>query len=640
MEGPLMGIPESNLLFERRLHHARLRSLLSHAVRSVSFVEGDRLAIELDDEHTREHAHLASDVPCAPARIDADPASIPLLSIAVMIIGSRGDVQPFLPIAQRLRNDGHRVRVATHAVFRRFVEDHGVEFFPLAGDPHELMEYMVMTGGHLIPLRPSQIVEQVPRKRRVMAEILASTWAACTEADPADPAARPFVADAVIANPPCQGHIHVAQALHAPLHIMFTMPWSPTRSFPHPFTRVISEVHSGLRNRLSYETFDLLTWLGTADLVNDFREHTLGLRQVPLGPHGASLVHELEVPHAYLWSRCLLDKPEDWGPRIDVTGFIFLDEASRFEPAPALQKFLAAGDPPVYVGFGSCPAPDPAALSATLFEGLARAGVRGLVARGWAHLGGATPPPHVHLVDELPHDWLFPRCAAACHHGGAGTTAASLRSGLPTVIVPFFGDQYFWGRIVSEAGAGPTPVPIGSLTAESLAEAIRFALAPRVRERARELSRRVALEAGPEETIASFYRELPLEAMRCSLDAKHLARRLCETCHLAFCLVCDAVVHNDPPRSQHRRYPLGHVAWEVTPSPSVLERLERAVARPLKEGEEPASDPAPHPRSLPGVALRDDHSVAARLHGRSAPIVVDDAQRATILTRFEAATRS
>jgi UDP:flavonoid glycosyltransferase YjiC (YdhE family) len=635
-----MGVPESHLLFERRLHHARLRSLLSHAVRSVSFEEGDRLGIELDDERTRAHAHLAGEVPCAPARTAADPASIPPLSIAVLIVGSRGDVQPFLPIAQRLRDHGHRVRVATHAVFRRFVEDHGVEFFPLAGDPRELMEYMVMTGGRLIPLRPNQILEQVPRKRQVMAEILASTWRACTEPDPADPHARPFVADAVIANPPCQGHIHVAQALHAPLHIMFTMPWSPTRSFPHPFTRVISEVHPGLRNRLSYETFDLLTWLGIADLVNDFREHTLGLERVPLGPHGASLVHELEVPHAYLWSRCLLNKPEDWGSRIDVTGFVFLDEASHFEPPPALLEFLASGDPPVYVGFGSCPAPDPEALTATLFQGLAHAGVRGLVARGWAHLGGTAPPAHVHLVDELPHDWLFPRCAAACHHGGAGTTAASLRSGLPTVIVPFFGDQYFWGRIVADAGAGPVPVPIGSLTAESLAGAIRFALGPQVRERARELSRRVAAETGPEETIASFYRELPLEAMRCSLKATHLARRICETCNLAFCLACDSVVHHDPSRRQHRRYPLGHVAWALSPSPSVLERLERSVASPLKDVEETASEPEPLTKHMPGVTLRDERSVAARLYGHAAPVVVDAATRASTLERFEAATRS
>jgi len=400
---------------------------------------------------------------------------------------------------------------------------------------------------------------------------------------------------------------------------------------------VISEAHPSLRNLLSFEAFDLLTWLGIEDLVNNFCEQTLGLKRVSLGPHGASLVHELEVPHAYLWSPCILEKPEDWGPHIDITGFVFLDEASRFEPPPALQDFLASGAPPVYVGFGSCPAPDPVALTATLFQGLARAGVRGLVARGWAKLGGESAPAHVHLVDEIPHDWLFLRCAAACHHGGAGTTAASLRSGLPTIIVPFFGDQYFWGRIVSEAGAGPTPVPIGSLTAESLAEAIRFALGPGVRERAHDLSRKVQSEQGDEETVASFYRRLPLEAMRCSLDPKHLARRVCETCELAFCLVCDAVVHDDAARAQHRRHPLGHVAWDVSGSPSLLKRLERSLADPLGRPEETVPDREPSTKSTPGVVLRDEDSRAAKLYGRPAPVVLDVGTRAKILEHFELA---
>src|SRR5262245_56088564 len=465
-------------LFARIVHHARLRALACDVVRGVSMLEGGRLRIELDDRAARERQPLdqGAPAPTAPTGPAAAEGRIPALSIAILVVGSRGDVQPFLPIARRLVRDGHRVRIATHAVFRDFVESHGVEFFPLAADPRELMEYMVMTGGRLIPLHLDQLLEQVPRKREVVALILASTWAACTESDPERPGAPPFVADAVIANPPCQAHFHVAEALQAPLHIMFTMPWSPTRAFRHPFTHTISDVNPGLRNLLSFEVFDLLTWLGISDLVNEFRDRALGLERVQLGVHGASLLHQLGVPHTYLWSAGVLAKPEDWGPHIEVTGFVFLDDVQRFAAPQPLQDFLAAGDPPVYVGFGSVPASDPAALTATIFEGLERAGVRGLVARGWAQLGSGSIPAHVHLVDEVPHDWLFPRCGAVCHHGGAGTTAAGLRYGLPTIIVPFFGDQHFWGAIVSEAGAGPPPVPIGALTAATLAEAIAFAL--------------------------------------------------------------------------------------------------------------------------------------------------------------------
>src|SRR5262245_48425670 len=344
----MRGGDSARFLFKRRLHHASLRALVYDAVRRLSILDGDRVEIELDDSTIRARDHLfRAGLPDAPhaAHGPDELGPVPALAIAIMVVGSRGDVQPFIPIAQRLVRDGHRVRLATHAPFREFVESHGIEFFPLAGDPRELMEYMVMTGGRLIPHHVDQLLEQVPRKREIMSATLASTWAACTEPDPGRPDALPFVADAVIANPPSQGHIHVAEALQAPLHIMFTMPWSPTSAFPHPFTHMVPRGHPGLRNRLSYETFDLLTWLGLSDLVNEFRERTLGIERVHLREHAASLVHELVVPHAYLWSPSVLAKPDDWGSHIDVTGFVFLDQAADLEPQNALRAFLEAVSP-------------------------------------------------------------------------------------------------------------------------------------------------------------------------------------------------------------------------------------------------------------------------------------------------------
>jgi len=620
---------------ERSIHHARVRALVRDAVRAASVREDQRIGIELDDARVRARDHVVLESSSrdddAPKRRVGEVGSLPPLAIVMLVVGTRGDVQPLIPIARRLARDGHRVRLATHAVFRDLVESHGLEFYPLAGDPRQLIDYMVMTGGHLLPRHLGQAIEQVPRQRALMAEILVSTWAACTERDPGRPDAPAYVADVVIANPPSQGHIHVAEALRAPLHIMFTMPWSPTREFPHPLTHVSGDVHPGLRNRLSFEAFDWLTWLGLADLVNDFRERTLGLERVHLGDHGASLLHDLAVPHAYLWSPSLLAKPSDWGAHVDVTGFVFLDQADRFRPPASLQAFLAAGAPPVYVGFGSCTAPDPDALTSTIFDGLARAGVRGLVSRGWARLGTASAPAHVHLVDDVPHDWLFPRCAAVCHHGGAGTTAAGLRSGLPTIVVPFFGDQHFWGRIVAEAGAGPEPVPVQELTAESLADAIAFALRPDVRASALVLGERVRAQAGVEETVAAFYKRLPLERMRCDLDDTHLARRFCRACELVLCGLCDAVVHEERARAMHRREPFGHVAWDVPGSPAIVEWLERAIARTLGTHDETPPEAKPgEPPTIVGVRDREDAAQPA----------VDDATRALILERFETVARA
>jgi hypothetical protein len=202
---------------------------------------------------------------------------------------------------------------------------------------------------------------------------------------------------------------------------------------------------------------------------------------------------------------------------------------------------------------------------------------------------------------------------------------------LPTIVVPFFGDQHFWGRIVAEAGAGPEPVPVQSLTAESLADAITFALRPDVRASALVLGERVRAQAGVEETVAAFYKRLPLERMRCALDDTHLARRFCRTCDFALCGLCDAVVHEARARAMHRREPFGPVTWDVAGSPALVEWLERAMERTLGTHDEGPPEAKPgEPQTIVGVRDRED----------AAPPAVDDARRALILERFEAVARA
>src|SRR5262249_7945177 len=156
---------------------------------------------------------------------------------------------------------------------------------------------------------------------------------------------------------------------------------------------------------------------------------------------------------------------------IELANFIHDDRSPTYEPPKDLLDFLAAGEAPIYVGFGSVVVQDPKALTRTIFEALTTAGARGIVSRGWAHLGDASTPANVYVIGDRPDEWLFPRCRAVCHHGGAGTTSAGLRAGLPTVIVPFFGDQFFWGRVVADAGAGPEPIPIDKLDVGTLTAA-------------------------------------------------------------------------------------------------------------------------------------------------------------------------
>ncbi|KAL1330709.1 hypothetical protein AAHE18_12G129400 [Arachis hypogaea] len=422
---------------------------------------------------------------------------IPPLNIVMLIVGTRGDVQPFVAIGKRLQDYGHRVRLATHSNFKEFVLTAGLEFYPLGGDPKVLAGYMVKNKGFL-PSGPSEI----PVQRNQMKEIINSLLPACK--DPDIDSGVPFKADAIIANPPAYGHTHVAEALKIPVHIFFTMPWTPTSEFPHPLSRVKQQAGY----RLSYQIVDSLIWLGIRDMINDLRKKKLKLRPVTYlsGSQGS----DSDVPHAYIWSPHLVPKPKDWGPKIDVVGFCFLDLASNFEPPEALVKWLEDGDQPIYIGFGSLPVQEPKRMTEIIVEALEKTGQRGIINKGWGGLGDlAEPKESIYLLDNIPHDWLFLRCKAVVHHGGAGTTAAGLKAACPTTIVPFFGDQPFWGDRVHARGVGPQPIPVDEFTLPKLVDAIKFMLDPKVKARAVELAKAMENEDGVTGAVKAFFKQLP-----------------------------------------------------------------------------------------------------------------------------------
>jgi hypothetical protein len=230
----------------------------------------------------------------------------------------------------------------------------------------------------------------------------------------------------------------------------------------------------------------------------------------------------MKVPYTYLWSPGLIPKPADWGPEIDIAGFVFLDLASSFKPPDELVKFLDAGPPPVYIGFGSIVVDDPDKFTAMIFEAVEKAGVRALVSKGWGGLGDENnTPDNIFMLENTPHDWLFPKVEAVVHHGGAGTTAIGLKCGKPTMVVPFFGDQQFWGSMIGKAGAGAEPVPYKSLTADKLAEGIKQCLTDKAKEEAMKIAKNIEAEGdGAKNAVTSFHRSLVLRgehSMRCSI---------------------------------------------------------------------------------------------------------------------------
>ena len=205
---------------------------------------------------------------------------------------------------------------------------------------------------------------------------------------------EPWQTHAIISNPPAFAHYHVAERLGVPLHIFFTMPWSPTKEFPHPLANMSFEKRTARRNLFSYYLVDTLTWTGLGDMVNNLRTKSLGLPAVTTTV-GQTLMHyshvsfffffiskkknrlpsfslltltSPQVPHAYIWSPNLIPKPKDWGPHIDIAGFFYLSLGCNYTPPPELDAFLKAGDPPIYVGFGSIVMEDSEAMTKIIFE--------------------------------------------------------------------------------------------------------------------------------------------------------------------------------------------------------------------------------------------------------------------------------
>ena len=271
-------------------------------------------------------------------------------------------------------------------------------------------------------------------------------------------------------------------------------------------------------------------------IINEFRKETLDLP--PLHTRQAVRIMVVQrVPHTYCWSPSFVPKPADWPPHIDVSGFFFLDLATNYTPPDDLVQFLESGDPPIYVGFGSITGHDSKRLLQVVLEALKTTKYRAILS-GLAKETDVLPD-NVFLIGNCPHDWLFQHgksfvfllvnfhkivniyflVAAVCHHGGAGTTAAGLRAGKPTIIVPFFGDQFFWGAMVNKSGAGPAPMPGKTITAKQLAAAFQFVHEPEAQAAALKISSDFKNEDGCAAAIRSFHSNLPLNKMRSDLES-------------------------------------------------------------------------------------------------------------------------
>lgn len=400
----------------------------------------------------------------------------------LLTYGSRGDVQPFVALGAGLRAAGHRVTLAAPARFAPMAKESGLHFAGLPGDMEQISRDLVDRGG-TSPLRLMRVLYQhiVPLARSVIVQLRET----CRSADGIVHTFLMTTAGQLLAQE--RGIPDISAQLFPA--------FAPTAAFPSMI--VPPRSLGGALNRLSHR---LATWMfrwGGQIGYSQVRrgDPTIGPRRLPWAEPGRDTLLLMA------FSRHVVPEPADWRPPIHLTGYWQLPSAG-WQPPDDLRRFLAAGPPPVYIGFGSMVTRDARRLSAVVLEALRRSGRRGVLLRGWGGLDAAALPPQVLAIDAAPHDWLFPRMAAVIHHGGAGTTGAALRAGVPSLAVPFMADQPFWAERTRQLKVGPEPMFARTMGAEALAAAIEQLDSPRFRQQAAALGARIAAEDGVGRAVA------------------------------------------------------------------------------------------------------------------------------------------
>jgi sterol 3beta-glucosyltransferase len=407
------------------------------------------------------------------------------MRITILTAGSRGDIQPYLALALGLKCSGHCVKLASHINFKDWIETYGIEFAELSGNPREMTangesSKWVDSGRNLGKYVSNFKQVLVPMITQMMCDI----WGAAQGAD--------LLLPSMLCSYP--SYI-VSREQKIPWIQTFLQPHHPTRAFPSALIPTHRN-YGNLGNLISHYMGGLLLWNVMRPAFNEVLENEFHLE--PFRREGIfAEVEKAEIPSLYAFSPTLISKPRDWSQHLHVTGYWFLREAEGWTPPRHLSDFLSAGPAPVYVGFGSMPINNPAKTTQIVIEALQKAGQRGIIHTGWGGLHQDNIPDNIIMIDNAPHDWLFPRMAAVVHHGGAGTTAAGLRAGKPSIVVPFFADQPWWGMRIHERGVGPKPIHFEKLTTDNLASAIRQAVNdPKIRQRAGYVGERIQAEDG------------------------------------------------------------------------------------------------------------------------------------------------
>lgn len=400
--------------------------------------------------------------------------------LTILCSGSRGDFQPYIALAQQLKKLGKDVRITASKSFEGFIRSYGIDVYPIEADIETLNidpKLLQAAGSSDNPLK---MLLTFNKMKEYGIYMVTDYYSACEGSD------------LIIYHPGCTIGYFAAQKFGVPSVLASPFPMHKTKEY-------LSVVMYGktptnvLTKKISYALIQGMLWMASKDSVKGFWKKRFGA--VP-DNFGCPFERHTDKKHPAIvsCSNFVFKKPEDWNENVHQNGYWFVEEPCAYSPSDELAAFLRTGEKPVYIGFGSMTSLGKHdGLAEMVVEAMIKSGKRGII----SGMGKpANLPKNIMAIDSIPHSWLFERVSAVCHHGGAGTTAAGFNAGVPSIIVPFSNDQFAWAHRAYDLGVGAKPIPKKELSADKLADAIRFALTDKIVANAEALGKNIATEKG------------------------------------------------------------------------------------------------------------------------------------------------
>ncbi|MCE9676759.1 glycosyltransferase [Paraclostridium bifermentans] len=399
--------------------------------------------------------------------------------ITIICAGSRGDFQPYVALAQRLKILGEEVRISGFSQFENFVRGYGIDYVPIEVDYEELGVDPKMLKQAGSADNPLKMILTFNKMKKYGAQIAKQTYDSLEGSE------------LIVYHPGCVIGYFAAQEMNIPSVLATPFPMNKTEEYLSVVTYGKARP-TNINKKISYKMIQGMLWLASSNTVKQHWKERFG--RVP--KNFKSPYEKISKDHIAMvsCSNFVFPRPKDWDKNIYQSGYWFVEENKEYKPSKELEAFINNGEKPVYIGFGSVfDSDEKDKIVRIIIDALKKCGKRGIIS-GMGKVDNL--PDNIISVDGIPHTWLFEKVSVVCHHGGAGTTAAGFRAGVPSVIIPFSNDQFAWAHRAFDLGVGAKPIYKKDLTADKLAEGINYALNKDIIERAEMLSKNIALEDG------------------------------------------------------------------------------------------------------------------------------------------------